>query len=298
MDENELLARIAAREHRVAAPCPIGDDCCWWEPTGTTCLSVDSIVAGRHFTAADPPAAIGRKAAGAALSDLAAMGARPVGAVLALHVAPGWDAAELVEACRAELERHACPLLGGDTTAAGELTLSVSVWGEVVSGGRLLRRDGGRPGDLLVVSGRLGGAQTSGRHLAPAPRLALGAWLACQPGVHALMDLSDGLATDAPRLAAASGCCCLIDAARLPIHPDVPSGPPAARQRAACCDGEDFELLAAVDPQAWPLLQRNHGATDPPLQLVGELCHGSGNRLRRSDATLEPLSWNGFSHQL
>ncbi|MFW5751049.1 MAG: thiamine-phosphate kinase [Planctomycetota bacterium] len=298
MDENELLARIAAREHRVAAPCPIGDDCCWWEPTGTTCLSVDSIVAGRHFTAADPPAAVGRKAAGAALSDLAAMGATPVGAVLALHVAPGWDALALAEACREELERHGCPLLGGDTTAAGELALSVSVWGEVTAGARLLRRDGGCPGDLLVVSGRLGGAQASGRHLTPEPRLVLGSWLARQPGVHALMDLSDGLAADAPRLAAASGCGCLIDAARIPIHPDVPSGPLAARLRAACCDGEDFELLAAVDPQAWPALQRDRREADPQLQQVGELCHASGNRLRWSDGTLEPLSWRGFAHQL
>jgi thiamine-monophosphate kinase len=297
MRENDL---IRALRERVADPpgmLGIGDDCCVWTPGGQTCLSVDAIVENRHFLPEHPPALVGRKAAGAALSDLAAMGARPVGAAVALTCPARWDGLAVMEGLIAELGRHGCPLLGGDTTAGELLMVAVTVWGEGAAGpggpGRLLRRSGGRPGDLLVVTGPLGGSLRSGRHLRPEPRFAEGQWLAAHPSAHALMDLSDGLAADAPKLAAASGCGCLLLPGQVPVHEDVPVM--SDQQRAAMCDGEDFELLAAVAAELWPTLQLAW-PFPRPLVAVGWLVDQPGARIEDRNGRVVPLPWSGFEH--
>ena len=128
----------------------------------------------------------------------------PVGATVSLHAPPHWDGLAVMKGLVEELQRHGCHCFGGDTTAAEQLVISVTVWGEATEGGRLIRRNGASPGDLLVVTGELGGSFESGRHLRPEPRLAEGQWLAQQEAVTAMMDLSDGLAADAPKLAKAS----------------------------------------------------------------------------------------------
>lgn len=293
MREDDLVTRLTALHPSPPGILGIGDDCCVWTPGGPTCLSVDTIVEGRHFLATDAPAAVGRKAAGAALSDLAAMGAKPVGAVVALSCPAHWPAIALMDGLAAELARHGCPLLGGDTSGADQLVISVTVWGEAMPGGRLLRRDGGRAGDLLVVTGPLGGSLASGRHLVPEPRFAEGQWLAGHAFVHALMDLSDGLAADAPRLAAASGCGVLLLPAQVPVHDDVPVM--TDRERAACCDGEDFELLAAVEPSQWPTLQLAW-PFERPLSVVGWLLPEPGAFCEGRDGRVGPLPWRGYEH--
>ncbi len=252
MKERELIRALRSRITDPQGVLGIGDDCCVWTPRGPTCLSVDAIVEDVHFLPSDEPALVGRKAAGAALSDLAAMGARPVGAAVALSCPERWDGLAVMQGLIAELERHGCALLGGDTTAAAKLSLAVTVWGEQASA-RFVTRAGAHVGDLLVVTGPLGGSLSSGRHLRPEPRFAEGQWLADQHEVTAMMDISDGLATDAHTLAAASGCGFLLLPQDVPVHADVPQLSDSAR--AACCDGEDFELLFAVEPSAWPNLQ-------------------------------------------
>ncbi|MEK7413406.1 MAG: AIR synthase related protein, partial [Planctomycetota bacterium] len=174
LDENKLIRALRERARAPDGMTGIGDDCCIWTPRGETCLSVDAIAENHHFRRGDDPRAVGRKAAAAAISDLAAMGARPVGAVVAISCSAHWDAAAVMDGLASELERLHCPLLGGDTTAADSLVVSVTVWGEAVSGtqgtpGRLVRRSGGRTGDLLVVTGSFGGSLASGRHLRPEP---------------------------------------------------------------------------------------------------------------------------------
>lgn len=292
MRENDLIRQLRERVADPAGVTGIGDDCCVWTPGGTTCLSVDAIVEGVHFRADDSPALVGRKAAGAALSDLAAMGARPVGAAVALSCPARWDAAAVMGGLIDELARHGCPLLGGDTTGAEQLTVSVTVWGERVAS-RFLLRSGAQAGDLLVVTGPLGGSLASGRHLRPEPRFAEGQWMAGQPYVRALMDLSDGLASDAPRLAEASGCGCLLLPNEVPVHPDVPTMSDTAR--AACCDGEDFELLAAVDAAHWPNLQLAW-PFERPLSRVGWLLDEPGTFIEDRNGRLAPLPWRGFEH--
>lgn len=292
MKENELVAALRARVRDPAGVLGIGSDCCAWTPGGRTCLSVDAVVEGVHFRSDEEPGLVGRKAAAAALSDLAAAGARPKGAVVALSCPPRWDGLALMEGLLAELGRHDCPLLGGDTTSAERLTLSVTCWGEA-AGRRLLDRFGGGVGDLLVVTGPLGGSLASGRHLRPEPRLAEGAWLAESPYVHACMDLSDGLASDAPRLAAASRCGCVLLPGEVPVHPDVPVLSDTVR--AACCDGEDFELLAAVAAPHWPALQLAW-PFQRPLHRVGWLVEQSGAWCEDARGRLAPLPYRGYEH--
>jgi thiamine-monophosphate kinase len=304
VDEADLIRHVAAQAASSAAPLPagwlgIGDDCCQWTPGGPTVLSTDAIVEGRHFLPGTDPALVGRKAAAAALSDLAAMGARPVGAAVALCCPAGWNGAAIMDGLTVELTRHGCPLMGGDTTGADQLAITVTVWGEATpmadgKPGRLLRRSTATPGDLLVVTGPLGGSFASGRHLRPEPRFAEGAWLAHSPYAHAMMDLSDGLAADAPKLAEASGCGVLLIPDKIPVHDDVPSM--ADGVRAACCDGEDYELLAAVAAEHWPNLQLAW-PFDHPLIQVGWLLPQRGAFIE-AGSRMVPLPWTGFEHRL
>ncbi len=293
--EDALIRAVGAAHPSPPGMLGIGDDCCVWTPRGPTCLSVDAIAEGRHFAADADPGLVGRKAAAAAISDLAAMGAVPVGAAVALSCPGRWDAAAIMAGLGGELARHGCPLLGGDTTGADSLVVSVTVWGEgdPAAGGRLLTRGGGSPGDLLVVTGPLGGSLRSGRHLRPEPRLAEGRWLARHGFVHALMDLSDGLAADAPKLAAASGCGVLLLPEQVPVHDDVP--PISDTVTAALCDGEDFELLAAIEPAQWPTLQLAW-PFDQPLAVVGWLLPEPGAWMEDRHQRRVPLTLRGFSH--
>ncbi|MBA2482088.1 MAG: thiamine-phosphate kinase [Planctomycetes bacterium] len=293
MKENDLIRNLRARVTDPSGVTGIGDDCCVWTPGGPTCLSVDAIVEGRHFRSEDEPALVGRKAAGAALSDLAAMGARPVGAVVALSCPARWNGEAVMAGLIAELERHGCPLLGGDTTASDQLVVSVTVWGERASA-RFLVRSGAGPGDLLIVTGPLGGSLASGRHLRPEPRFAEGQWLADQPYAHAMMDLSDGLAADAPKLAQASGCGCLLLPQDVPVHPDVAQMSDGAK--AACCDGEDYELLVAVSAEHWPNLQLAW-PFPRPLSRVGWLLDQPGAFIEDRQGRVVPMTWTGFEHR-
>jgi thiamine-monophosphate kinase len=295
--ENDLIRRLRERIRDPEGVLGIGDDCCVWTPGGRTCLSTDTIVEGRHFRASDPPELIGRKAAGAAISDLAAMGAKPIGAVVALSCPSRWDGLAVMAGLITECERHACPVLGGDTTGGNDLVITVTVWGEAVATahgpGRLLTRSGSGPGDLLVVTGPLGGSLVSGRHLRPEPRLAEGQWFAASPYVHSLMDLSDGLAADAPKLAAASGCGCLLLPGQVPIHEDVPVM--CDQAKAACCDGEDFELLATVSAEHWPLVQLAW-PFETRLSMVGWLVDRPGGWREDAHGRVVPLDWAGYEH--
>ena len=296
MREDELIAAVRAQLDDPAGVTGIGDDCAIFSHDGELCVSVDGIVEGRHFAASDAPEAVGRKAAAAALSDLAAMGARPVGALVSLHCPERWDAQVIMTSLRTELQRHDCALLGGDTTAADALVISVTVWGKPAEGGRLLRRSGAAVGDLLVVTGWLGGSLASGRHLRPEPRLLEGLWLAGFDAVSAMMDVSDGLATDGPRLAAANACGSLLLPRSAPIHEDVPQRGDIVR--AAMCDGEDYELLFTLRPDAWPELAVQWPFDNLPLTIVGMLCEEPGSWVEDDYGRVMLSPYAGFEHEV
>ncbi len=238
----------------------IGDDAAILRlrPGEQIAVSTDACFEGVHFRLRDEsPRTLGRRALVANLSDLAAMGARPLGCVLALAAPPGLSvrtADGLVAGLLDEAARYACPLVGGNLSRASELSLTITVIGAVARG-RELRRDAARAGDRLFVTGTLGGAALERaraergrgrvRHV-PVPRLRAGRALATLAGRVACIDVSDGLDADLAHLLEGRRLGAEIDAARLP----VPAGFRAACARAgldpaalARGGGEDYELL-------------------------------------------------------
>jgi thiamine-monophosphate kinase len=238
LSEDDLVAAIAAAagEGRRGVEVGIGDDACVL--AGGLVASTDMLVDGVHFDAACMPAAdIGHRAAAASLSDMAAMGAEPVCLLAAFGIPAGFTAAVELAAGMAE---HGVALAGGDLSRSPVLVISVTALGRAE---RPVLRSGGRPGDLLVVTGTLGGQAAGGYAGRVTPRLAEGRALAAV--ATAMLDLSDGIATDVRRLAAASGTGAVVELERLP------RGLGATVEQAAT-GGEDYELLAAV-PDGVPI---------------------------------------------
>lgn len=251
-------------------------------------VSTDARVEGVHFSwDVESPRTAGRIAVVAALSDLAAMGARPLGFTWALAAPPRLALRRfdgLARGLVAEAARHGCPLVGGNVTRARETSLALSVLGAVRRGRALRRR--ARPGDRVLVTGSLGAsalararAGRTGRRLrhVPVPRLRAGAALARLPGVSGCIDVSDGLDADLGHLLGA-GRSCAIDDARVPR----PRGFDAACRRLrldpvalARGGGDDYELLFAVRPGAASAaaLARRLGV---PVTELGRVTRGGG----------------------
>ncbi len=262
----------------------VGDDCAVLRGAGKNYLlfKTDAVVEGVHFRPREKPELIGRKALCRALSDLAAMGAAPLAAVITLGVAKreavrrlGGIYAGITQAAK----KYGVNLVGGETTRAKELFLNVALLGEC-RGYRPVLRSGAAPGDVIAVTGSLGGTQAR-KHLLFEPRLAEGQWLARHRFATALMDLSDGLGADLPRLAQASGVGFQLDHARIPrTH--------GAALSAALNDGEDYELLFTV-PAARVKTLKKKWPFATPLHLIGEIVrHGVKERA--------PVSYYGFDH--
>ncbi len=291
--EDFLLRRFAARlEPKGRLVVGPGDDCAVVRPEmgGAILLKTDAVIEGVHFTPGTEPALVGHKAMARVASDFAAMGGRPehflVTMLLRADTPLDWldsfyqGAGEAIEAWDATIA-------GGETgrmPASGPQVISIAATGCLPSGDPILR-SGGQPGDILLVTGRLGGSFASGRHLTFTPRLREAAWLAAHCRPSAMMDLSDGLARDLPRLAEASRCSFLIDPASIPLH----EGCDATH---AAGDGEDYELLAAISADKIPDLRSQWTAEfpDTPLTPIG--------RLTPSGTPATPLNggWDHFSH--
>ena len=221
----------------------IGHDCAVLTPPSRQfdlVLKTDAVVEGVHFLRSTPAALVGRKALARALSDLAAAGAAPRAALVTAGCPNKKGAARLQSMYRG-LSRAArawgVAVVGGETARTRQLLLSVSLLGTVPKG-RSPHRGGARPGHLLFVTGSLGGSWPR-RHLTFTPRLREGQWLARKKIASAMMDLSDGLGADLPRLARMSRVGFRIDPQKLPLAP-------GANPRQGLSRGEDYELLFTV----------------------------------------------------
>lgn len=229
-------------------------------------LKTDAVVEGVHFLPDAPPEKVGWKAVARVLSDFAAMGGAPEHLLVTVAVDPARPVAwldGLYRGIRKCLATHGGVLAGGETTRLpGGALISVAGEGRVERR-HLVLRSGGKPGDLLLVTGRLGGSIT-GKHLSFTPRLAEAAWLVRHLRPSAMMDLSDGLAMDLPRLAAASGCGFQLG--------EVPATR-GCSQASALGDGEDYELLLSVPPRRWKSAAAAWTAAFPklPLTVIGHL---------------------------
>ena len=294
----ELIRRAAAGSGR--RDClEIGDDASGHrpEPGFLELVTCDALVEGVHWDFAWCDAeTLGRKTAAVNLSDIAAMGGTPRRAHLALALPRNMKVTlveKFIRGLVAELKNHGVILAGGDTNLSpGPMLISLTLQG-VVRPKEMLCRSGARPGDWLMVTGDLGAAgaglwelqhspapqrlktYTVGRWRCPVPRVAEGRFLAQSGCVHALMDLSDGLAGDLRRLCAASRVGARIYAGQLPLAVGTRRTAAARRQPAwslALQGGEDYELLFAVSPAAAPALAQGlRRRLGTPCTLVGEV---------------------------
>ena len=240
--EATLISRIKTWLGAATPPSPmgIGDDCAVLPRLkGHPLVTVDPVVYGVHFDDTVSPRWAGEKLFKRNLSDIAAMGGRPVAAVVALGLESTVSAAWLRDfylGLAAVSRRYRVPVVGGDVTTQPGFSASLTLIGE--SSKRILTRTGAKIGDSLFVTGTLGRTLSTGHHYRFAPRLAEGAWLARQQDVRSLIDVSDGIAKDVHTLAPANGAVHLDESA-LPLR----AGASVAE---ALTDGEDYELLFSV----------------------------------------------------
>lgn len=290
---------------------PAGDDAAVLRPPAgrRTVVTVDMLMEGVDFILGPecPPEAVGHKSLAVNLSDLAAMGARPEAAVVAVALPRrnggplGRGIQQGIAALAAEL---GVALAGGDTNSwDGPLVVSVTAIGSVAPGAAW-RRAGAKVGDLLVVTGPCGGSLL-GRHLAVRPRCREAAAIAAGYLVHAAIDVSDGLSLDVARMMASSGTAAVLDLAAVPIHADavrmaaVPGDGRSALEH-ALGDGEDFELVLALPPaEARRLVAESPGITDGgAFAIIGEVVEGAGLFAATAAGERRPLEVRGFIHAL
>ncbi len=284
-----------------AAGIPFGDDMAGLDAgDAPLAWTVDMLMDGVDFDSRTHSwTLIGRKAMAVNLSDCAAMGVAPVAALIALALNNRLsleDAVAIETGANAAAAAHGCAILGGDTNSWDAPTvISITLAGRPAPGTLPVLRSGGRPGNDIWLSGPVGGSLL-GRHLDVRPRIELGQILARSPRATAMIDVSDGVALDLSRICEASGCGAEIDEdlMRAAIHPDAvriaatTAQPPLHH---ALRDGEDFELLVALDPRD------ADAARALGLLPIGRLIAERGLFLRHPDqsrSALEPRGWEHF----
>ena len=276
-------------------------------------IAKDAIVAEVHFLADDPPDLIAGKLLRVNLSDLAAMGADPLGYLTALvrpaDITDAW-LRRFAAGLMVDQQRFGCHLLGGDTTSTqGPLTLSLTILG-LVPRGQALLRSGAKVGDDVWVSGTLGDAALGlrvlrglaatedetlalvDRYRTPRPRLALGR--ALRGLATAAIDVSDGLVADLGHICETSGVGAAIEVARLPLSP-VARGIPGARE-AALGGGDDYELLFTVPPARRGEVERLASKLDHGLTRIGQIEAGHAVQVLDPDGSARPLDRLGWRH--
>jgi thiamine-monophosphate kinase len=279
----------------------VGDDCAVLrtsDPGKYLLYTCDPVVEGVHFLPTTSAYRVGWKAMARNLSDIAAMGGLPRWAVVSLAVRPNTSVAyvkRLYTGLRAAATRFGCAIVGGDTThVKHEPFIVVTLIGEVEKA-NLILRSGARPGDIVWVTGTLGGSR-QGRHLSFIPRVTEARWLVGHFGIHSMIDLSDGLSNDLRRLIEANG-------SRISFEIQ-PSRVPIARTahgnlQAALNDGEDFELLFTTSPKDTNALQQQWNRNfSIPLTPIGRvLLHAPGTVwLIQDNGTRHQLPAKGYDH--
>jgi thiamine-monophosphate kinase len=316
---------IAALRARLPEPGPrvllgVGDDAAITAPEGVTATSVDAIVEGVHFRRESTPLdAIGRRALAAALSDLAAMGAEPGEAYIVLGVPEDLDEAgclELLEGAEALAARTGTALVGGDISRSAVLFVAITVVGHAPDAESLVRRGGANAGDVIAVTGELGGAVAlrlleggaSGgvpddlahalraRQLDPQPRLREGRALAAG-GATAMIDISDGLGADAGHIAAESGVRLEIDMATIPLQAGVREVAMAAGEdplELAAGGGEDYELLCCLPAGSLDRARAAVADVGGSLTVIGNCVPGEGGVVKLSAPSGRELRVRGY----
>ena len=311
LGEVAMIQRFARRLGRSpAVVVGIGDDAAVlpWTAASYLLFASDMLVEGVHFRRCDvAPRDVGWKALACNISDIAAMGGQPTHAVVSLGLPrrlPVRFVDGLYDGLARCAKRYGVRIVGGDTVRAPCLVVDVAMLGRVEKR-RLVRRRGAAVGDRIFVTGRLGGSLISGRHAAFTPRLREARWLVRHLPIHAMMDLSDGLAADLWQLARASGVTLQV---REPAIPVSRAAKTCLRRTCEChrwrgrqavwhalMDGEDFELLFTVPPAAARRMPRRLGRI--PVTDIGVVTTaGVGVEWIRHNGRIAPLVPQGFRH--
>lgn len=294
-----------------------GDDCALFpvKPGMQLATSTDLLLEGRHFFAGTDPFRLGHKALAVNLSDLAAVGAKPLACLLGLGL-PSVDeqwVSRFADGFYTLADEFGCALIGGDTTRSAQgITLSVTVFGEVASE-LAMRRSSAVPGDDIWVSGVLGAADIACRMLSgelpldearlaqtrlalekPTPRVALGRRLA--PHVHAAIDLSDGLVQDLGHILKASGVAAELQEAAIPVHQALTGYDAMQVRRAMLAGGDVYELCFTASPAQRDSLHRVAIEMDVPLTRIGRITSGAGVVVRDANGHALSNIPNGFDH--
>lgn len=297
MKENDFLSWLAENtpEHP-AVKIPIGDDMAAIDiASSLAVLKIDQCLDLVHVDSRiHTPQEIGRKAVNRCLSDCAAMACMPAAILLSValpdHVTANF-AQQLYLGCRSAADAFHCPIVGGDTGVWDQrLAITVAAVGRQI--GPLIRRGGGKPGDLICVSGPLGGS-ILGRHMTFTPRIELAQQLAMRVDIHAMMDLSDGLLADLPRLCKASNTGALVYLPHVPVHDDAGKLAAQTGKRPvdhALGDGEDYELLLTLSPQD------AERAFDLGITAIGMLTAEPGLWIVEESGGRHPWPHGGYEH--
>lgn len=304
--EWQLIEWIRSRIHLDPATVPIGpgDDMALVSLGGESqcLLTIDALLEGTHFDLAKAkPRQVGYKAMAVSLSDVAAMAAKPVCGLAWVGLPDGRDMAfaeQLSLGLNDAADAFSCPVVGGDVTSWQQpLTIGTAVVARP-AGIRPVRRSGARPGDMLLVTGQLGGSSL-GRHLTFTPRIAEARRLAATVALHAMIDLSDGLSTDLGHMARESGVAAEVTAEAVPVSSAAARLAKTTGRTPldhALNDGEDFELLLAVGPEDGESLVRANPLGDVRLTCIGRVSEGHGVTIVAEGGERRPLPPGGFEH--
>lgn len=320
LSEFELIKqyfRRARSSHAGHVVLGIGDDCALLAPTPgmQTAISTDLLIEGRHFFAGADARMLGHKSLAVNLSDLAAMGAKPVGFTLALSLPgadPEWLAA-FSSGMFALADLHDCELVGGDTTR-GPLAICITVIGEIAPG-HALRRDAARAGHDIWISGTLGDARlalagywkeialdaetlalAAPRMHLPTPRVELGRALAARPLAHAALDISDGLVGDLQHILDASKVGATLDVDALPAGPALARQALALRRRFTLAGGDDYELCFTAPASARAAVIAAAGSAGTLVTRVGTIDAEPGLRLVDGAGKALQMDVQGWDH--
>ncbi|GAA4031409.1 thiamine-phosphate kinase [Actimicrobium antarcticum] len=316
MSEFDLIAHYFTRpDHSTpSVVLGIGDDCALLQPARhLQVISTDMLVEGRHFLAGANPFALGHKCLAVNLSDLAAMGAKPVGFTLALSL-PSVDEAWLQgfsAGLFALADQHGCTLVGGDTTK-GPLVICITVFGEVTAEGAL-RRDAAQAGDDLWVSGTLGDARLAlayrrgeidqdSQSLAlaaprmdmPTPRVALG--MALTGIARAAIDISDGLGGDLKHILSRSSVGATLNIDMLPAGPALATQSPDLRREYCLAGGDDYELCFTAPVAQRAAVLEAASSAQTAVTRIGQIDSVPGLRISDSEGRALTLSFPSFDH--
>lgn len=300
MNEEEFIQKIRKNSSKMQAPLlvGIGDDTAVYKPSATHLglFATDMLCEGIHFLPDEDPKLVGRKALAVNISDIAAMGAKPTLAVLAIafpNTRGTQYGLDLVAGAQSLADEYGISLCGGDTNRSrNDVSVCVSILGESRGKGAILR-SGAKVGDAILVSGKLGGSFDSRKHLLFKPRVQEALYLNEHYTLHSMADISDGLARDLGHIVSESNCGAVLNPNAIPVSDNLTHLTREEQLQHALGDGEDFELVFTLPSKQADELLAKQKFTDCVFSRIGSIIEKKGLYWNSLDT---PITTQGYTH--